>query len=176
MRKHAHACEYNQTLARVYWKVIIAGGEKMKVAELEGVGLDYWVAIANGDMRDQHVDPADFSAISVEEFGRLRLDKGHYSTDWAHGGPIIERAAINIAMKPNGIWMACHSKNANTISNGPTPLIAAMRCFVASKFGEEVKEPNAETQAAMIEARSIKEGRFNTADELFNDLDKGIKE
>jgi hypothetical protein len=27
------------------------------------------------------------------------------------------------------------------MQNGPTPLIAAMRCYVASKFGDEVETP-----------------------------------
>ena len=40
-----------------------------------------------------------------------------YSTDWAQGGAIIERERI------------------------PTPLIAALRCYVASKLGDEVEIP-----------------------------------
>lgn len=58
-----------------------------------------------------------------------------YSTDWAHGGPIIERERISVmrggAYEEN-FWLA--GKGYSTeYSHGPTPLIAAMRCFVASK-------------------------------------------
>lgn len=42
-----------------------------------------------------------------------------YTTDWAQGGPIIDADCMS----------------------GPTPLIAAMRCFVSSKLGDEVEIP-----------------------------------
>lgn len=79
------------------------------------------------------------------------------TTDWAQGGPIIEREKI-------GVWWATHTVDAEgteygnhwyaepgmtdenadksyTCMTGPTPLIAAMRCFVASKLGDEVDVP-----------------------------------
>lgn len=66
-----------------------------------------------------------------------------YSTGWRHGGPIIEREKIMPDPMTRHredtnwqaqIWMpyACHT--------GPTPLIAAMRAYVASRFGEEVAD------------------------------------
>jgi hypothetical protein len=75
------------------------------------------------------------------------LDAGHYgpgfapSTEWAHGGPIIEREKIGVwpSESISGQWGA---RMLNTyIMYGPTPLIAAMRCFVASRLGEEVEVP-----------------------------------
>jgi hypothetical protein len=85
----------------------------------------------------------------------MRLHK--YSNDWAQGGPIIEREGIN-TFKYNKIseeepdkWCAHKvvprpnlegSTNMTAIApEGPTPLIAAMRCYVASKLGDEVEIP-----------------------------------
>lgn len=75
------------------------------------------------------------------------------STDWSQGGPIIERELIDIASKflcattehPNGTWewqaTAINEDDKAFWYNGPTPLIAAMRCYVASKLGDEVDVP-----------------------------------
>jgi hypothetical protein len=35
------------------------------------------------------------------------------------------------------------------IEHGPTPLIAAMRCYIASKMGDEVKVPDELLQGEM---------------------------
>lgn len=68
-----------------------------------------------------------------------------YSTDWALGGPIIEREHIDLEWKVqhwdaflNGVSL--HDKTAWSV--GPTPLIAAMRCYVASQLGDEVDVPD----------------------------------
>ena len=70
------------------------------------------------------------------------------STDWAQGGPIIDREKLDLyhsTDKSNwasAIWSdipgggQLHHKQ-----RGPTALIAAMRCFVASKLGDEVDVP-----------------------------------
>jgi hypothetical protein len=66
-----------------------------------------------------------------------------YSTDWSHGGPIIEREIAKIERFSDSLWEAtAFTKNAQDfVQDGPTPLIAAMRCYVASKFGDEVDVP-----------------------------------
>jgi hypothetical protein len=61
-----------------------------------------------------------------------------YSTDWAHGGLIIERENISTD-KDHDCWNA--SIDGPAYYSGPTPLIAAMRCYVASKLGYEVEIP-----------------------------------
>jgi hypothetical protein len=61
------------------------------------------------------------------------------STDWAQGGPIIERERIDVLYEHDLRWIAVPQKGIE--SYGPTPLIAAMRCFVASKLGDEVEVP-----------------------------------
>jgi hypothetical protein len=72
------------------------------------------------------------------------------STDWSLAGPIIERERIQLMRDPDG-WFAdsdrCHRREPHeegswcTTAHGGTVLIAAMRAYVASKFGEEIELP-----------------------------------
>jgi hypothetical protein len=83
----------------------------------------------------------------------LRIQQGirptRFSTDWSQGGPIIEREEIGIKRRAPCMkgeeWEAMGSITAKGAGYrhavGPTPLIAAMRCYVASKLGEEVNVP-----------------------------------
>lgn len=66
-----------------------------------------------------------------------------FSTDWNQGGPIIEQERISTKPYTLGTdWFATVPSNTGGhLQNGPTPLIAAMRCFVASKLGDEVEIP-----------------------------------
>jgi hypothetical protein len=82
-----------------------------------------------------------------------------YSTDWAQGGPIIDREGIHATVEyssdvfGNPIarcgWRAS-AWNASTPGTsgfmvwglGETILVAAMRCYVASKLGYNVEVPN----------------------------------
>jgi hypothetical protein len=70
-----------------------------------------------------------------------------YSTDWAQGGPIVEREGMglwayqwNEQGEAEQGWYA-EDKDGDHVQTGPTPLIAAMRCYVASKLGEDVSIP-----------------------------------
>lgn len=125
---------------------------KVKVNEAERETLDYMVAMAEG-----------LGLTKGDRFLEIFLHqsrKGYgycYSRDWAKAGLIIEREKI-------GVWWATHTVDAEgteygnhwyaepgmtdenadkayTCMTGPTPLIAAMRCYVASKLGEEVEVP-----------------------------------
>lgn len=79
----------------------------------------------------------------------LQKPSGRYapSTDWAQGGPIIEREAISIAKVGRSLGDAiaphpecwCAHIDGAYATYGQTPLIAAMRCYVASKLGDEVE-------------------------------------
>ena len=117
----------------------------MKVAELLGADLDFAVARAEGIAT---VTQGGGAVTVSRVHGTVYLDTGaaeNYikpfapSTDWAHGGPIIERERIAIEpWKPDG-WLACWaSVDREVDAKGATPLEAAMRAYVASKFGEEV--------------------------------------
>jgi hypothetical protein len=98
----------------------------MKTSELTGAALDW--------------------AVAESEKWRLDLvPEGSYqpSTNWAHGGPIIEREHISIeATRVGGLgdrWMASDMGHCTEFADAP--LIAAMRCYVASKLGEEIEIP-----------------------------------
>jgi hypothetical protein len=70
-----------------------------------------------------------------------------YSTDWAHGGPLIEREDCwpsryyGAAQSRGKVYQASAYNGSSAYAQGPTPLIAAMRCFVASKLGDEIEIP-----------------------------------
>ena len=69
-----------------------------------------------------------------------------YASDWAFAGPIIEREGISVVIAGNGYCTATiiHDREDSEGEwqvTGPTPLTAAMRCFVVSKLGEIVEVP-----------------------------------
>ena len=95
---------------------------KVKTAELDGIALDWAVARIEGD--------------ELPKSGGKGLD---YSSDWAHGGPILEREGISI-YRMTSDWSAAYNPSGAT-QDGPTPLIAAMRCYVSNRLGNEVEVP-----------------------------------
>lgn len=120
----------------------------MEVAELEGAALDYWVALAN-----------DLQPLPHDGHCYVGLDKNEAyapSINWDQGGPIIERESIGL-QPASGKWdayfdayndydgMSSNPAHAHAY-DAPTPLIAAMRAYVAAKFGAVVgvvvEEPN----------------------------------
>ena len=97
----------------------------MKTSELQGAALDWAVAKCEGvDKQDYH-----------ETYNDVYMP----STDWAQGGPIIEWEKMQIKENGHGHWFAKIGKCK--WMRGPTPLIAAMRFYVASKLGDEVELP-----------------------------------
>jgi hypothetical protein len=71
-----------------------------------------------------------------------------YSSDWAQGGPIIEREKIDLQCwdAHSMPWKASIDGDTDAgialyVEYGPTPLIAAMRCYVASKLGDNIDLP-----------------------------------
>lgn len=98
---------------------------KTKTSELTGAALDWAVAKCEGAL------PASYDD--------WKQTWPRYSTDWAQGGPIIEREGITLRCGLHG-WDA-ELEEFDAISHGPTPLIAAMRCYVAGKLGDEVEVP-----------------------------------
>ena len=102
----------------------------MKTSELSGAQLDWAVARA-----EERFDELDFEAIPPQFRGNI-----NYSTDWALSGSIIEREGIDLKRVNDILWDA-HSHNVAFYESGSTPLVAAMRCYVASKLGDEVEIP-----------------------------------
>jgi hypothetical protein len=110
----------------------------MKTSELTGAALD-WAVTA--------IETPDALKYGVEDWrSRRRHDVKHgeflfrWSSSWAQGGPIIERERIGVWHYQQKDWMASWWKDGRQ-AFGPTPLIAAMRCYVASKLGDEVEVP-----------------------------------
>jgi hypothetical protein len=108
----------------------------MKTSELTGPALDWAVARANGHIDDETI----IRRLEPDEDGWCIA----YSTDWSQGGPIIERERITLdGTAILNQWMAVFyvPDEEPWEMRGPTPLIAAMRCFVASKLGDEIELP-----------------------------------
>jgi len=109
---------------------------KVKTSELSGAALDWVVAEADGT-------PIYRSGKTMT---RMDMDGNVYwkpSTDWAQGGQIIEDECLDLEHRPAGAsreWYAV-SKHQAIFGSGDTPLIAAMRCFVALALGLEVEVP-----------------------------------
>ena len=110
----------------------------MKTSELTGAALDWAVWTAAGGAA------AYPKTASGKAF--LKLWKGnsakyiHPSTDWSQGGSIIERECIDLRFGGDDLWEALMDAQTLCVP-GPTPLVAAMRCYVASKLGNEVEIP-----------------------------------
>lgn len=118
----------------------------MKTTNLIGPALDWAVAKCEGhgpvwdEVSEQFFLEGDCTWAFLGEFSP--------STDWSRGGPIIDREKIDIVWEegqphartsrmvrvPGGVMTWCTTK-------GPTPLIAAMRCYVCSRLGNEVDIP-----------------------------------
>jgi hypothetical protein len=112
----------------------------MKTRELIGTALNRAVARAEGLSVRWDTDEDAFIYFDREEGARREWSP---ATDWAQGGPIIEREIAKIERFSDALWEAtAFTKNAQDIvRDGPTPLIAAMRCYVTSKLGDEINVP-----------------------------------
>jgi hypothetical protein len=112
----------------------------MKTAELIGYDLDQLVA---------KCEQAAGRNITVGFNGELLVIDEHdfgaparYSTDQAQGGQIIDRELIGTGHAwDRPVWLASTHKPDSLVYEGPTRLIAAMRCYVSSKLGDEVEVP-----------------------------------
>ena len=131
----------------------------MRVSELTDLALDWAVAkCEGGDCLWYDTIATHWMTLNGKD---IALSKGWAqsftpSTNWEHGGPIIERERIAMSSKPDGLWAAYAPKGTRLVQHGGqaveifnwyfkqegyTPLVAAMRCYVASKLGDEVEIP-----------------------------------
>ena len=118
----------------------------MKTSDLTGDALDWAVGVAEGEQ------------LTVRDRFPCVLNAGgrwNPSSNWSQGGPIIERERIAPSPefrcagyeRPEGAWywlayvLGPSNVDGSFESSGPTPLVAAMRCYVASKLGAEVDVP-----------------------------------
>lgn len=129
---------------------------KIKTSELQRADLNWAVAVCEGFIPDGF-EPSE---------------------NWADGGPIIEREKIGFwwathIVDEDGVehgnhWYAemgmtglLHVVDGELVSkenavdrpyigvDGPTALIAAMRCYVASKLGEEIDVPTLDSYTTL---------------------------
>lgn len=136
----------------------------MRVAELEGAILDFWVAKACGfenkvrftDYGPGYEERCFFFYPLLDEAGFEIYPSGNDwnpASNWEQGGPIIHREGIGVwrgyDSESRGkveLWEASNSSPVHAIEisgplgDGPTPLVAAMRAFVRLKFGKEVPD------------------------------------
>lgn len=124
---------------------------KINPSNLSGPQLDWAVAKCEG-YYPANDGPKTYVVRSTDGKSRFHDESApaeRYSTDWAQGGPIIEREKINTKSNltrmpnhPDYDWQAdCPEKGQCVSYHGPTPLIAAMRCYVASKLGNIIDIP-----------------------------------
>ena len=122
---------------------------KIKTSELTGAALDWAVAKCEG--------PNSVAACYYDEddLPMCRDEAPHMewqpSTNWAQGGPIIEREGICVRQRMGEtVWWSDYANSQPApdgtgyrflFKQGPTPLIAAMRVYVASKMGDTVDVP-----------------------------------
>ena len=124
----------------------------MKTSELSGNQLDWAVAKAQGYKeikifaRHRHTDRG-WIEVRFNPEPKAATASYYPSEDWGFGGPIIDREKIGFVMRfepehgDDTRWMAIYYKGGTSNHYGPTQLIAAMRCYVASKLGDEVEVP-----------------------------------
>lgn len=116
----------------------------MKTADLTGATLDWAVA------KCELLNGANYTlAVDKDIDGTLRVNFGgmypEWSSDWQEAGAIIERKNISVMFSFDlGVWVSAIGElwvPEEGGIHGTTPLIAAMRCYVASKLGTEIEVP-----------------------------------
>ena len=114
----------------------------IKTSDLIGPALDWAVAKALGEHQRLQFE-------GDSEYGILSMSFGPYhgpwepSRSWAQGGEIIESERIGVGHAwGEDAWLASTHDPDALLFTGPTPLIAAMRAYVASRLGDEVEVPD----------------------------------
>jgi hypothetical protein len=110
----------------------------VETCKLCGIVLDWAVAKCETD-RSRPVGSFLDGVVVHPELSRF-----HPSASWTQAGPIIEREQINL------IWSSDHPVRATVYqggeiwvdADGPSPLIAAMRCYVQTRFGHKLDIPD----------------------------------
>lgn len=134
---------------------------KIKTAELTGAALDWAVAKCLANVHEDAMLNGTImhgwwiSGLFTDPNYWIRNDEFNPSTNWTQGGPIIESERITLDYYCNqgesraALGYASYDNEGEYIEGsdheqtGPTPLIAAMRCYVSSKLGDEIEVPDA---------------------------------
>jgi hypothetical protein len=105
----------------------------MKTSELTGAALDWAVAKCEGLKTKFEIEGVVWLLDSRGDISR----NFNPSSNWSWSGPIIEREGLTLTHQD--VWVA--QTDDDLFAYGPTPLIAAMRVYVASKLGDDVDVP-----------------------------------
>lgn len=122
---------------------------KIKIANLSGAKLDWAVAKCEGRTIVGFLGGAVWVKGRTENGYELAGCDFVYAprADWVLSGPIIEREGIESQLgmrRDEGefhAWWFCKGINGNHQNEHSSLLIAAMRCYVSSKLGDEVEIP-----------------------------------
>lgn len=125
---------------------------KIKTQDLIGDALDWAVATCDGYTNLHRIEgrmthePQFAMLPPAKDYGPVEMWELSYSTDWARGGAILQLGQINLTTihDGRGKWGAYldDGNGHESLQTGDTQLIAAMRCYVASKLGLEVEVPD----------------------------------
>ena len=126
------------------WRNILT--QSVNISELTGAALDW--AVAKCEYPELIWGETIGLSAHAQDLIVIPQFKDHKcwwrpSTNWTQGGPIIEREGITVSKTRHGFWES-HLRTYDereSYQTGPTPLIAAMRCYVASKLGDTVEIP-----------------------------------
>ena len=118
---------------------------KIKTSELIGAQLD-WAVATSAKLTIIQIKGGFPYVPKYPTIGGQRFSP---STDWSQGGPIIERKRIGVNPRADRKLQENWSAQFYTgVENdlyvneyGPTPLIAAMRCFCCAILGDEINIP-----------------------------------
>lgn len=131
---------------------------KIKTIKLTGNQLNWAVATCLFDQAILCNSNDKTKAITIDAYAGIKeelietngwIENYSPSTNWAHGGEIVEKNLIITSPHPSKKWVA-RSYMDLTEFEGDTLLIAAMRCFVQSQLGDEIEVPDelmSETEA-----------------------------
>lgn len=125
----------------------------IKTSALTGKALDWAVAIADKRNPIIHKIQCGSPGSPFKYKGYVAIPCGNGdcwtyepTVKWELAGPVIQNECISTVWGP-GLkeheWRAETPTGMNDQSEtGPTPIIAALRCFVASKLGGDVEIPD----------------------------------
>lgn len=109
----------------------------MKVSELSGCDLDYYVAQVKGHEKIEVRKGVVFVYGQQPAGWADAGTRFQPSSDWCIGGPILHRAQMSIKRDTPTHYTAWVEGIPHPLMlSGATPLEAAMRCFVAAKYGD----------------------------------------
>lgn len=115
----------------------------MKVSELTGIELDFWVVKAEGF---KNVTMDKKSGLLSQNFENTKNQKGFSYPHWNFIGPIIERDKIELQPRSDK-WAFCwyafpDGKEDDLLigAKGQTAIEAIKRLIVKNKYGESVND------------------------------------